>query len=463
MGLVEVYHRLPTVAQNAAISAYGLWLRQLRYGGAHPDELERLLQSHRFGRAQIVQLSNARLFEMMRHAVCHVPFYRDQGLPLPGSPRDARVVLKEWPILEKRTVQERARELISETASRRRLHEVQTGGTTGRPLAIRATTDVLRLNYAYFERLKRIAGIGPRDRVATFAGRTLVPSDQMLPPFWRRNVIARQLLLSSYHISESSVDSYIDALERFSPRLIDSYPSSLELIAKRILARGGAAVRPVAVITSSETLFPEVRAIIEAAFQCKVFDHYGSAEMVAFISECPASRYHVNEEFGHLELLDSDGHDVIDGEEGEIVATGYINSAMPLIRYRMGDRATRTGIPCDCGWNTMCIGEITGRVDDVILTPDGRRVGRIDPIFKSQASIQEARIIQDAIEEIRVELVVSAAFSEQEQEELVRQLRLRLGTVIEIKVSIVDAIARTKRGKLRMVQSSVVGAPNASP
>ena len=43
-------------------------------------------------------------------------------------------------------------------------------------------------------------------------------------------------------------------------------------------------------------------------------------------------------EYGFLEILDAERHPVRAGEEGYFVWTGFLNDAMPLIRYRIGDR-----------------------------------------------------------------------------------------------------------------------------
>src|SRR5690606_36211484 len=156
-------------------------------------------------------------------------------------------------------------------------------------------------------------------------------------------------LCSSYHIGADSVGAYADALAHWQPLYIDSYPSSLAPIARHPLATGGTRNRPRAVITSSETPAPDVRADIAAAFACPVFDHYGAAEMAAFITQCRAGAYHVNADYGVVEVI-KDGRPVRAGETGEIVATGFINPVMPLIRYATGDLAVRGDrSPCACG------------------------------------------------------------------------------------------------------------------
>jgi phenylacetate-CoA ligase len=398
--------------------------------------------------AQLTQL-----VEVMRHAKNTVPLYRDLRLPLPQDSSEAKDALREWPILTKSALQEAGEAAFSDAFGSHGTTEIHTGGTTGRALAIRVDREALRWNYAFFERAKRWAGVGDSDRVATFAGRAIVDPDQKNPPFWRYNLAARQLLCSSYHLSPSALGAYVDALERFRPKLIDAYPSSVEQIAREVLRRGGVGFRPIAILTSSETLSYDTRRVVMEAFGCRVYDQYGSAEMVAFVSQCSLGSYHIMSDFGVIEILDDRGNPVAPGEEGEVIATGFINRAMPLVRYRLGDRAIAEGATCQCGMGHPTIRGIVGREDDVVVTPDGRRIGRLDPIFKAVSSLHEARIVQLSLDRLRLELVVSQSFSPNEEAELRRQLGLRVGSSMQVEVAYVESIPRTKSGKLRLVES----------
>src|SRR5205807_2261776 len=78
----------------------------------------------------------------------------------------------------------------------------------------------LQRNYAFFGRLREWAGVPPGARVATFAGRTVVPAAQARPPFWRVNAAANNWLFSSYHISAATLPWYVDALRRVQPEHI---------------------------------------------------------------------------------------------------------------------------------------------------------------------------------------------------------------------------------------------------
>ena len=106
---------------------------------------------------------------------------------------------------------------------------------------------------------------------------------------------------------------------------------------------------------------------------------------------------------------------------------------------------------CPCGRTFPVVDRIEGRVDDCIITPDGRRVGRLDPIFKAVQGIHEARIVQDESDHLRIELVPRPVVSDQERATLLDELRRRVGPRMRITIVTVDAIPRTRAGKLRTV------------
>ena len=133
---------------------------------------------------------------------------------------------------------------------------------------------------------------------------------------------------------------------------------------------------------------------------------------------------------------------------------------MPLIRYATGDRAVRGKESCQCGRAGDTLERIEGRMDDVIVTPEGNLVGRLDPIFKAVSSLHETRIVQDAHDHVRVEIVVIGEFAGASENELREQLRARLGPMMRIDIVRVNRIERTGRGKLRTTVNLVY--PRAS-
>jgi phenylacetate-CoA ligase len=126
---------------------------------------------------------------------------------------------------------------------------------------------------------------------------------------------------------------------------------------------------------------------------------------------------------------------------------------MPLIRYRVGDRgevAAPAGSLCACGRLLPLLSAVDGRIDDVLYTPDGRVIGRLDPVFKSRLPIKEAQIIQDKLDLIRIRYIRDDRFSEADGESLVNRVRDRMGRVTVV-LEEVDSIPRSSNGKFRAV------------
>ena len=447
-----LYFACPTWLQNVLISAYGARLRVLRYGARQRSVYADLSQSQWQSADQLRSQQVELLTKTVTWAAEQVPFYRDRGLrPMTfRSPED----LLGLPVVRKEDLKQAGKRALADSFRHVKLQEVHTGGTTGLPLTIYCDRPTLQRNYAFFARFRDWAGAPIGARVAVFAGRPVVPPDQRKPPYWRSNWAANTKLFSSYHIGLDTVADYARELARFRPTMIDSYPSSLRPIAEYLIRTGMQAVRPRSIITSSETLSDETRKLIETAFGCPVFDHYGAAEMAAFIGQCERGRYHVNTEFGAVEIL-CDGRPARPGEAGEVVATGFINPVMPLIRYATGDLAVVGEDGCPCGRRFPVIDRLMGRMDDVIVTPDGRRVGRLDPIFKAVSTMSEARIVQDAVDHVRVEMVLAGPLSASESKTLLGELQVRLGPTMKVTLQAVTKIPRTGLGKLRTVVNLV--------
>jgi phenylacetate-CoA ligase len=163
----------------------------------------------------------------------------------------------------------------------------------------------------------------------------------------------------------------------------------------------------------------------------------------------------VHPEYGIIEVIDADGNVVDEGKEGEIVCTSFINRAMPLIRYKLGDNVIASKQHCSCGRNFPVIENIVGRVDDILITPDGRPLGRLDPIFKSTRGIYETQVIQTKIDTLQFNIVKKELFGEDEKKDLLYEINKRTGNVMKIELNIVPAIQKDKNGKFRSVVSLI--------
>jgi len=456
----KVYLHSPVFLQHALASLYGLRLRRERYGGNFKSYLAGLLESQWYDEEALHRLQAERLRGLIEHAAANVPYYqellRKAGLE-PGDIKDP-ADLRLLPTLTKDTLRRHYDEFLAAGIPKRDLLTIDTSGTTGTPLQVMLTREARRCNYAFFARSKLWAGVGLHERSATFGGRVIVPPEQTSPPFWRANVFSNNTQFSSFHISPETAQAYFEKIKTLRPALIDSYPSSIYVLARFMKEKGLTGVRPTAIITSSETLLNHPREVIEEVFGCQVFDQYGLAEQVAFVCQCERGSYHVNPEFGIVELLDERGQPVPPGEPGEIVATGFTNPALPLIRYRTGDLARWRTSPCPCGRSFPALEAIEGRLDDLLLTRDGRRIGRLDPVFKGLGhTIAAAQIVQSDYERVILRILRGPGYLEEHGLKVAAEIRKRMGDDIQVTIEYPERIERTRGGKFRAIVCNVPG------
>lgn len=119
-----------------------------------------------------------------------------------------------------------------------------------------------------------------------------------------------------------------------------------------------------------EVLYQFQRREIEQGLGARVIETYGCNETGTVAYECPAGSLHVFAEHVEVEIL-RDDQPVPLGEIGDIALTCTTNRAMPLIRYRVGDRGRLSPDPCSCGRPHPVIAGIEGRTGDFLLTAAG--------------------------------------------------------------------------------------------
>ena len=263
-------------------------------------------------------------------------------------------------------------------------------------------------------------------------------------------------MFSLYHMSDATMREYIDAFNKFKPAFVSGYPSGIYLLASYAASQGMSLSSPRAIFTASEMLHDHQRSVIERAFGASVFQWFGQVETTVNLQECDHHRLHVKEEYGLLEILKDDGVQARPGEIGNAIATGWGNSAFPLIRYNTGDNmALAENQSCPCGRGGRIIDKVIGRDEDLILTPEGRYVGRLDFVFKPVDTVKESQIIQEDANNICIKVVPLAGYSTHDERQISRMLRERVGDSMAIRFEKVAEIPRQTNGKIRYVISNV--------
>jgi phenylacetate-CoA ligase len=452
----SLYYYAPYFLKNCLASLYGWFQKRERYGKFYHHHLQFLLTSQWYSNAQLAEIQFQKVKQFVLHANQHSRFYRHlfQVYDFHPAKMQSLADLAVLPILKKETIRAQLQEILPDNLSQYRVRWAHTSGTTGTGLQFPLSSECFQREYAFCSLHYLWGNICRGDKLAFCLGHPVAYPDRHTPPFWVSDYANNWLLLSSYHLTEKNLPYYIAALEKFQPDFLSGYPSSIYLLA---LANQhcGQRVHPRVIYTASETLFDFQRYTIEKSFGCKVFMWYGNSEMCANIVECEKGKYHLKLEHSYVELLDTHHQPVSLGEEGRMICTGFGNYALPLIRYSIEDIVILAKETCACGRGGTIIERVVGRTEDYILTPDGRFVGRLDHLFKDSVHVKLAQIVQNAVDAIIIRIVKDPAYSKRDEQDILNQACLRLGSDIQIHFEYVDEIPRTKNGKVRFIISNV--------
>ena len=456
MGWPEALYRLmPVWGQHAAVSAYGLHWKRLRFGPGYPEAVEEFMHRERWPQQELEVFCRERLRDLLREAESSIPYYSENwSEEAKRSAREGR--LEGLPLLEKAPIRHNPAGFSRGMPRPRGLQVFQTSGSTGTPLDTFWTPHEYRVALALREaRSARWAGASFGMPRATFSGRRVVPSAESPPPYHRYNAAERQVYFSAFHLSANTVRSYVVALENHGVKWITGYAGSCATLSRLVLEQGLKAPRLEAIVTTSEKVTPEMRQLMQRAFSCKVFEEYSTVDNAVFASECEMGTLHVSTDAGVVEILRPDGSPCGPGEVGEVVATSFIRRYQPFIRFRIGDLAAWSARSCGCGRSLPALEEVVGRIEDVVVGPDGREMVRFHGVFVGLPHVAEGQIVQRALNQIVVKVVPSAGFSQTEEKVIVQRVKDRLGSAVQVEVVRVEALERTTAGKAKAVISEL--------
>lgn len=428
-------------------------LMQWKNGGQTGPLLQALERSERLSPDALSALQWERLTRLLDHAYRRVPYYRElfhqHGLRPSDLTRPED--LARLPALTKETVRDRGRALMAEGVGER-LIERRTSGSTGIPLvvyvhpstrdawgaAVRRTQGWWGLQIG----MRRLKLVNPRGK----ASRTLLRQEWLM-------IHAEHWV---FELDEPSLERLYQRAVRFRCEILGGYPTALAYFAQYVAARGADRLALRAVVTMAEMLFPDEQQVLERVFGCPVINEYGSAECGFLAGTCPAGSLHVAAENALIECVPVAGDG---GEVRELIVTDLVNTAMPLIRYRIGDLGA-PGAPCACGRALPVLRLQVGRTEDLVTLPDGRKVDgavfgqAVEELVERGVRVKQFRAVQHSPDRVEVLIALDGA-DPAVPDELAGRLRELLGARLTVTVRPVSHIPVERSGKLRRFVSLV--------
>jgi phenylacetate-CoA ligase len=407
-------------------------VRARRRDGLPPDRTDRV---------------QARLLrELVAHAYARVPYYREQLRAEAVRAVSTAADLHRLPVLERAdlTTLDPA-VLLADGFTPANTRVASTSGSSGRPvITYFSERDLSYLRATYLWDLLA-CGMRPFDRIGYFR-----------VGGFRRHRLERIGLARNVHVNTSlSVDGQVDAFLAGRPTFLCGFPSAIAAVVAELRRRG---IRPTwthAVVFAGESMATPARAEVLDYFNAKGHEVYASVEAYTIARSCPAGALHLRSADVVVEVEHDDGTISVADGEGEILVTRLHAEAMPLLRYRVGDRVRIVPNDCPCGVrSTPIVRQIVGRVQDRLHTRDGqiRNGDFLFNLIRTVPQVRQAQVVQRHPGALEV-IIVPTADAPRCLAEQVAAALLPASPEFDVKVRLADAITPEPNGKVRMVKS----------
>lgn len=424
-------------------------------GSSFKKQLEHIQKTDRLPRHELIKLQETEILRILKHAVQNIPYYKDIKLDDSCS---AYENLQKFPIIDKQTMQENLNQFIVKDVSTHNAYQVTTGGTSGNTLSFYLDNATYGKEWAFIVALWERVDYSLGDKIVAFRGVDFKDSGKN--KFWQLNTIYNALELSPFQMSDAYLSKYIDKINKYKPLFFHGYPSALTILAKYVETNNVHNIPKIkAVLAGSENIYPGQAVFIEKTLKTRFFSWYGQSEKVILAGECEHSHdYHVFLQYGYTEIIDKDGNTIPwenIGERGELVGTSFMNMSMPFIRYKTGDFVTVAGWGCkECGREYPMIKDVRGRwLQEMLIGNSGALISLTALNMHSNVfdNVQQYQFYQEKKGEVILNIIRKDTYIDKDTINIKTNLSKKLGNEVDLIISFVDEISRTKSGKYRFL------------
>jgi len=393
-----------------------------------------------------------RLNNVLQYSRRNIPYYQNKLRSYPnGNIINNIRDLEKIPTLEKNTVRLNFEEMHSNCVHR--ISRRYTSGSSGQPMMLFKDRHATAMMDAVMYHAYSWHNIKIGDKQARFWGMPITQINQYKEII--KDKIMNRKRFSAFDINDETMWEYYHKIMRFKPRYCYGYPSLMYEYAN-FLKKYNLTLKPLklkAVIVTGELVRSNDLDVIEQTFGAHVVNEYGCTEVGIIAFQCRNRKMHVMSPNIVLEVI-KDGKQVF-GEEGDVYITELFAREMPLIRYRIGDRAILSDKQCSCGCTFPVIELLSGRVDSYIITPDGHKIYDAILAYTLKQGIISFQAVQRKLNMIDVYIVRDKDYTKDIEKKYHNMLSNKIGRNVIIKFYYVDTIKRDNSGKIRYFKSEL--------
>lgn len=442
------YEEIPTPILNMISAVGNQFGYGLRYGKSFSKVYEELRKTEFFSEEELDNIVKEKLIEQIKYAYKYVPYYRENYNENDVKTMDSLSDIERFPFIDKEIVKSNEDQFISDKFKKSELIQKKTSGSTGMPLAIYMNKDTTLKEWAFVVHIwERIGFTSKSSRILM---REIEDKNKGICYF---DGLKNELRIDISNMTPENMEIYCKAIERYKPDYIHGYPSATLQLCKFIEKRG-IKHQFKGVLPSSEGMSKEEVNYIKRVLNCPCLSFYGHTERLVMAGQCECSEcYHVEPLYGYCELIDKNGEVIREeGKTGEIVATGFCNTGMPLIRYKTGDLAEWSLKKCSCGRNYKLLKKLEGRTTEYLVDCNNNKISLTAFRYSFyEQHVNSFQFYQDEPGKVFVRIIPEEDFTELDKRNILKTLEEDCDSQIEFCIEKVKSISKKKSGKRELI------------
>ncbi len=394
-----------------------------------------------------LNLQQNKLHKILKYAIENVPYYKSM------EHLDYKNI-NSFPILTKDVLRKNCEELISKEYDINNLDKNNSSGSSG----FQSFTYMSKDHKSYLRALQthwwQWGGFRPgKKTLQTGISPKRGFTKKLKDTFFRINY------LEAFKLNENKIDQNLKEFVGKKNIHLAGYPSALNQIAVQALQKNKN-ISFSSVITFGDKLFDHYRQNFNKAFNNPtIINTYGCAEGLLMACQVDLPFYYIMSPHVYLEIVDGNGNNVEDGKMGHILITCLTNSAMPLLRYKLGDlgiKLSKENYPQKRRFNYPLLEEVIGRETDVIKTPLGSilTVHSFTGVIEYLEYIKQYKIIQISKSELEIEYTTEnhKPLSDRQKDELISKLKELTDFSMRIILKRRNEISPSPSGKPQIIE-----------
>jgi phenylacetate-CoA ligase len=268
-------------------------------------------------------LIDKNLFDTLNYARIHTQYGRDH-IPENFDISEVRNILESLPIVSSHDLATNFDYYTSDEFNRFNSYTTTTGGTGRNPTTVLLSNEAYGIEWAHGLHFWSLSDYNrKKDTRLTLRGKSL-RNNKLI----EYNSIYNEVVVDVYKVNNENFDQFIAEIKKFDIKYIFAYPSLIKEY-MTYFEKYNYIPELKGILLSSEEISVEDKEKLAKFFNAKVLSMYGQTEKVTFAADIEANGMHrVYTSYGYPRVVD-----------GEIVATSFVNRAMPLINYQTGDGA----------------------------------------------------------------------------------------------------------------------------